>query len=272
MHPEELIQAGRLDEARTALEERIRKDPANPKLRISFFQLLSVVGDWERAMTQLNVAGEMDSANLLMVHLYRPALQMEALRSEVFAGKRSPLIFSEPSDWMALLVQANQFAGNEQWDAAAELRDRAFDLAESVEGVIDGEPFAWIADADMRLGPMLEAMIDGKYYWVPFSVIRRLTLEEPTDLRDMVWTAAHFVWKNQGESVGLIPTRYPGSHGNPDPGACLARKTEWIERPKGYYLGIGQRMLATDQKEYSLLDMRRIDLLSTGEETGGEPK
>ena len=32
---------------------------------------------------------------------------------------------------------------------------------------IDGKAFAWMADADMRLGPVLEAVINGRYYWVP---------------------------------------------------------------------------------------------------------
>ncbi len=58
---------------------------------------------------------------------------------------------------------------------------------------------------------MLEAMVDGKYYWVPFHRLRTLDIEPPADLRDQVWMPAHFVWTNGGESFGFIPTRYPGS-------------------------------------------------------------
>ncbi len=78
-------------------------------------------------------------------------------------------------------------------------------------GDIDGQPFEWIADADSRLGPVLEAVINGRYYWVPFSRLSRIQIEPPEDLRDMVWMPAHLQFENGGESVALIPTRYQGS-------------------------------------------------------------
>ena len=67
-------------------------------------------------------------------------------------------------------------------------RARAFDAAPAVSGDIDGQPFEWIADADMRLGPMLEAVVNGRYFWMPFSAIARAVFEPPADLRDAVWT------------------------------------------------------------------------------------
>ena len=66
---------------------------------------------------------------------------------------------------------------------------------------------------------MLEAVINGRYYWVPFSRLTKIELEPPEDLRDMVWMPAHLQFENGGESVALIPTRYPGSEaadGRPD--------------------------------------------------------
>jgi hypothetical protein len=65
-----------------------------------------VQGNWERALTQLNVAGEMDASTLAMVQTYREAIRCELLRAEIFAGKRSPLIFGQPDEWLALLTQA----------------------------------------------------------------------------------------------------------------------------------------------------------------------
>ncbi|GAI96313.1 unnamed protein product, partial [marine sediment metagenome] len=80
MQAEELLQAGQLTEALAVLEDQIRSDPANAKLRVFLFQLLSVQGDWERALTQLNVAAEIDPINLLMAQVCRAALNCEALR------------------------------------------------------------------------------------------------------------------------------------------------------------------------------------------------
>jgi type VI secretion system protein ImpE len=56
----------------------------------------------------------------------------------------------------------------------------------------------------------------------------------------------------------LIPTRYPQSEQAQDPSIQLARKTEWRELSEGIYQGLGQRMLTTDQDEYSLLDIRQV--------------
>ncbi len=106
---------------------------------------------------------------------------------------------------------------------------------------------------------MLEAMVDGKYYWVPFHRLRTLDIEAPADLRDQIWMPAHFVWANGGELFGFIPTRYPGSEASTDPALALSRRTEWQERGD-WFLGLGQRMLATDAGEHPLMDVRRIAL------------
>ena len=43
------------------LQEQVRAQPANAKLRTFLFQLLSVHGQWERATAQLDVAASLDS-------------------------------------------------------------------------------------------------------------------------------------------------------------------------------------------------------------------
>ncbi|MHC4203002.1 MAG: type VI secretion system accessory protein TagJ, partial [Planctomycetota bacterium] len=167
MKAEELLRSGQLNDALAALESEIRADPANAKLRVFLFQLLCVLGDWERALTQLNTAAELDAANLLMAQVCRTAISCEAFRAEIFAGKRSPLVFGEPDEWVAWLVQAGQMIAEGKYEASQKLRDRAFEAAPAVPGSIDGRSFQWISDADSRFGPVLEAIIDGKYYWVP---------------------------------------------------------------------------------------------------------
>ena len=260
MTAEESIRAGNVDEALADLQGRIRKQPADAKLRIFLFQLLCVRGEWERALTQLQVTGEMDPKTLAMVQTYREALNCEALRAEVFAGKRTPLLFGKPADWMAWMVQALKLTADGAGAEAQALRDRAFEAAPATAGKIENQPFAWIADADPRIGPMLEAIVNGRYYWIPFQRLRKIEMEKPTDLRDLVWTAATLTLANGGETVALIPTRYPGSEASGDSKLLMARSTEWLEQPGGLQTGLGQRLLATDQGEYPLLDLRAIDL------------
>ncbi len=260
MQVEEYLQAGQLQEALSALEKQIRSDPSNPKLRVFLFQLLSILGDWDRALTQLNVAAEMDSANLLMAQVCRTALQCEPLRTAIFAGERSPMAFGQPEKWFGILVQANQLIHQNQYKASAEMREDAFETAPTTGGTINGEAFEWIADADSRLGPTMEGIIDGKYYWIPFSCIKEIVIEPPADLRDAVWLPAQFTWANQGQSFGLIPARYPGSGKSEDNLIRLTRKTQWTQCKGNLYMGLGQKMLTTSESEYPLLEIRQISL------------
>ena len=270
MQAEQLLRAGNLDECLAELQKQVRSDPSNAKLRVFLFQVYCVRGEWEKALTQLNVAGELDAANLLMVQVYRPALMCEALRAEVFAGGRTPLVFGEPPQWIGLLIQANQHVAQRNYRAAQELREQAFEAAPAAAGSIDGKPFTWIADADTRLGPVLEAIIDGKYYWVPFTCIRQVRFEAPANLRDTVWALGQFIWSNGGDSIGLIPTRYPGSEADPDAAVQMARLTKWIECEGSTFIGQGQRMLATDAGEFMLLDVRRLMIGPDAESRGGD--
>jgi type VI secretion system protein ImpE len=254
MLAQQLIRDGDLNGALAALQDAVRKDASNVKLRIFLFQLLAVLGQWGRALTQLNVAGELDAATLPMVQTYREAIQCEALRADIFAGKRAPLVFGEPQAWLAQLVEALKHDATDPRRAAA-ARAEAFDAAPASPGGIDGQRFAWLADADQRMGPVLEAIVNGRYFWIPFCRISRIEFEAPADLRDTVWTAASFTWANGAQTVGLIPTRYQGTAGNGEPSLLLARRTEWSA--DGH--GLGQRMLASDGDDYALMDVRAID-------------
>jgi type VI secretion system protein ImpE len=266
---EEALRAGDLDAALAALQDKIRNQPADPKLRTFLFQLLAVRGDWDRALNQLKVVAEMEAAALPMAQAYREAILCERFRQAVFEGRQTPLVFGEPEDWIALLIQALGHTARGEHAQADALRAEAFEKAPATGGTLDGQPFAWIADADSRLGPVLEALLNGRYYWIPLHRIRRIDVEPPEDLRDFVWAPAHFEWTNGGELVGLIPTRYPGSEAAEDSAVRLARKTEWTELSDQTFIGLGQRMLATDNGETALLDVRQL-VLDGPPEAGSE--
>ena len=257
MNPHELINQGKLAAALVALQDLVRKDPCNAKYRIFLFQLLCVLGQWNRALTQLNVAGELDAANLPMVQTYREAIQCEALRDEVFSGARAPLIFGQPQPWLVLLLEALKADAIGELARAAVARASAFDAAPAGGGSIDGQRFEWLADADPRLGPVLEAIVNGRYFWIPLCRVSKIEFDAPVDLRDAVWTAASFTWTNGAQTVGLIPTRYNGTKG--DDALLLSRRTEWIEEGASSGHGLGQRMWITDSGEYALMDVRIIE-------------
>jgi type VI secretion system protein ImpE len=257
---EQSLREGDPHAALKLLQEEVRGKSSDPKLRVFLFQLLSVLGQWERALNQLEVAANLDPATLAMAQTYREAVRCEVLRTQVFEGRKSPLVFGEPEQWLALLIESLLVAGRGQFEESDALRARAFEEAPATSGTLNSQPFAWIADADMRLGPVLEAVINGRYYWVPFNRLTRVAIEEPEDLRDVVWTPAHLMLENGGEAYALVPTRYAQTERQEDGALLLARKTAWDERRPEFFCGLGQRVISTDAGEVSLMDVREISL------------
>ena len=273
---EKALREGDPDAALKSLQDGVRVRPADAKLRVFLFQLLCVMGQWPRAQTQLELCGELDAGTLAMVNTYREALKCENLREAVFAGKNTPMVFGKPQAWVALLIEALRCDARGDHASAARLREDALEAAPATSGKLagkladnpagdpaaspDGTPFEWIADADSRLGPVLEAIINGRYCWVPFSALTKVVIEAPADLRDLVWSAAQLEFSNGGSSVALIPTRYPGTAEQADGALRLARRTEWLELGATHFRGLGQRVLATSAADVDLLQVREITL------------
>jgi type VI secretion system protein ImpE len=253
------------------LQEQVREKPADAALRVFLFQLLCVRGEWERALNQLKVACGLDASALAMAQMYGEAVRCEAIRKDVFDGKKAPMVFGEPEQWLALLIESLLVAGRGNLSQSADLRAKAFEAADTSSGEINGQPFEWVADADSRLGPVLEAVINGRYYWVPFSRLAEVKIEEPEDLRDLVWIPANLRFENGGEMLSLIPTRYPGSETSEDGLIALARKTVWQEVAPDTHHGLGQRLIATDAGDVPLLELRTLVVgaaTAAGSETG----
>ena len=57
----DLLQAADPAGALKALSDEVRAKPGDAKLRVFMAQLLCVLGQWERALNQLNVAAELDA-------------------------------------------------------------------------------------------------------------------------------------------------------------------------------------------------------------------
>ena len=256
----DMLLAGDPRGALDRLKQEVRKAPREATLRTFLFQLFCIFGEWDRALTQLSVASDLDALALPMAETYRTLIRCEMLRDSVFRGARTPTLFGHPQPWVPLLLEANRALAAGNPEAAATLRDDAFEQAPTTPGTANDTPFDWIADADPRLGPMFEVILDGTYYWVPMQHVAKLDIEKPVDLRDQVWLPAEFTWTNGGETVGFIPTRYPGS-ATADPMLAMARRTEWQEHGDpdlGWALPLGQRMFTTGDTDLALLDLRSL--------------
>ncbi|WP_269084030.1 type VI secretion system accessory protein TagJ, partial [Xanthomonas citri] len=152
--------------------QQVRRQPADAAQRVFLFQLLAVLGQWSRAADQLRACGELDATTQPLVHTYLAVLQGEQTRAEVFAGKRLPRVMGEPAEWLAMHLQALQLAAQGHGEQAAALRAQAFERAPASAGVLNGERFQWLADADTRFGPCIELILDSGYAWAPLSQIQ----------------------------------------------------------------------------------------------------
>ena len=256
----ELFRAGKLSDCLTALQGEVRRAPADGKLRTFLAQVLMVTGDWDRALNQLQVAGELDAAALPMKHAYSTAIGCERLRTAVFAGEKRPLILGDPPKWIAPLLESLTTLARGRSEEAAALRAQALEEAPAIPGQMNGTAFEWIADADSRLGPVLEVIVNNAYYWAPFSRIRRIVIEPPADVRDLVWMPVQITWSNEGEAMGLVPSRYPGSEHSADDAIRMARRTDWRDLGHETFVGLGQRLLTTSGDEIGLLEVRELTL------------
>lgn len=253
------IADGDFEAAFRLISAQVRSAPAVVDLRIALFQLAAITGDWPRAKRQLETIAALDPEAMPMARAYGAAIDAEAARGEVFAGRASPICLGAPPAWLAMLCEALRLDAQAAGAAAGELRQRALVEAEAVPGSLDGAPFAWIMDADIRLGPVLELIVEDRYRWLPLAAVRELRADPPQDHTDLVWRKVTVTLVAGGELPAFVPARYPGSETAADPRLRLARLTSWQDGPGGQQ-GMGQRLLATDSADHAFLDLRHLRL------------
>ncbi|MCC2975686.1 tetratricopeptide repeat protein [Sphingomonas sp. PL-96] len=249
-----LLRAGDLDGARRVLVEVARRDPGDVPTRLFLWQLLAVAGEWAKAKTQLATLAQLSPEAQMLSVVYGQALDAEEQRAAVLRGElRAPI--HGGSAWAEAVAGALELDGRGEAEQAAARREAAFAEAPDTPGTLDGVPFDWIADADPRFGPTIEAVINGRYGLLPFDAISLLVSEGPRDLRDVVWYPVELTLKAGPRIAALLPARYPGL---PDAGPeRLARATNWTD--DGH--GIGQRLWSTsDGEDRGLLSIRSLEL------------
>jgi type VI secretion system protein ImpE len=257
----EYLNGKTLDEAVAKLEQEIKKEPAVVEKRFFLFQLMAVLGRWERALQQLQTCVKLGKALAATAHVYGDLVRTETMRAKVFAGEVTPRFLQEPSAWCAGVVQALALQAQNRIDEADQARSAAFDQVPECSGTLntpDGQHnFAWLVDADSRLGPILEVILNGQYMWLAMDQVKSIEVAPPHDLRDLVWTIAEITLKEGDTVSAFIPTRYPQSE-TADDATRLARTTTWREVGATATIGLGQRIWMTDAQDVALFDCRKI--------------
>lgn len=221
------------------------------------FQLFAITGEWDKSKSQLEVLARLSPEARMLASVYNQCLAAEVERAAIIAGKRT-VAFHHDVDWGSDLAAALQASGVGDLATADAHREAAFAAAPATPGTLDGEAFEWLADADGRFGPCLEAIIAGNYGLMPLCALEGLEISAPADLRDTVWAQAQFALRDGPRYAGFIPVRYPQSEASDDPEIVLGRSTAFSEGPSGV-LGHGHRLLTTSEGlDVPLLNIRTI--------------
>ncbi len=258
---DELLAAGDLAGARAALIEVVRSAPDDTAARMFLFQLQAVAGEWDKAQAQLRALAQLSPEAQMLAAVYHLNIEAEKQRASAFAGKTEFPVLVASSPWVELAAKAMTAASQGRAEEAQTLRDEAFAQAPDTPGRFgEDKTFLWVADADPRFGPCLEAVIGGRWGLIGFEAISELKSEGPNDLRDLVWLPVEMTLRSGQGAAGYLPTRYPGSEGAQDSAIRLARATSWIDGSEGQ-IGLGQRLLTFDDgSETDLLSLRRLSM------------
>jgi len=248
-------------EVRLALAEAsIRSKPAAAELRWMLFQLLCVMGQWERALQQLQVFAQLSPTQARPAQAYRDLIRAERWRAKVVAGRERPGFVFEAPSWVDGLISALCLAANGEVDAADSAREIALDRAPLVGGHASQARFEWIGDSDSRFAPVCEIVTAGRYRWLPFSDIATWRVERPSTLLDLVWAPCTLTLMDGSSLRGFMPARYPGTENaqassSERDALLIGRTTTWHETGRTGVIALGQKTWTTSAGDMSLFDL-----------------
>jgi type VI secretion system protein ImpE len=261
-----------LSEALSRAEAGVRAQPQDPSARWLLFELLCVLGQWERALKQLQTWAGLSRDNESTAHVMRGLVRAEHQRMEVFAGRNVPATLAGSGvpapAWLAGLAEALRLAvpgGEAALEAADVAREASLAEAPETAGESNLLSFEWITDSDTRLGPVCEVILAGAYRWVAISDLASVTKSAPAHLLDLVWSQVDLVLRDGAALKGYMPMRYPAQAGERD-ALLLARETVWTDVGR-CVVARGQKMWSTDAGDIALLDLRSCRF-ATGERPG----
>jgi type VI secretion system protein ImpE len=236
------------------VEAKVRSDPAQVTYRWELFQLLCVLGQWERAIQQLQVCARQQPEQLATAHACRDLIRAEKMRAKVFAGSVAPGFLVEPPPWVQGLVDALSLTAHGDIESADRMREAALDDAQSIDARFDQTQVEWISDSDSRLGPVCE-IITAKYYrWLPLADIARWQVDRPATLLELVWAPCTLTLRDSSAVRGFLPARYPSSPDDDD-ALRLGKRTVWREVGRTAVIGMGRKTWATSAGDFSVFEL-----------------
>ncbi len=234
----------------------VRAQPLESSHRLAMAQLRLLRGEYSKALQQLQLACQFDADLMPEAQLIRMLVRSEQVREAVFAGKIMPDLLAVSPAWLENMI--NSFKESE--GKAAAMRREALSEAPASKGVFgDSSPFEWIADGDERLGPVIEVMFGGSYYWIPFDMVVSLRVTPPQRAMDLVWAPVELELNGHPPRIAFMPSRYPLFPGEEYDETLLAdAETVWHQSSDGLWRGYGRRVWYVDGEPLGMFEAGRI--------------
>jgi len=272
MEIKELIQAGKLSEARQQLVAAVKKSPADTILRTMLFQVLCYLGEWDKADRHLQAIAAQDSRREAGVLGYRNIIHAEMERHEVVNKNKNGSFISDPPDYIELFLQVRHQLDEGRTSEAEELLTKIDAQRPLLSGTVNDIPFVGFCDTDATLFPFLEVITHDRYLWVPFESIREVSVAEPESLLDLLWIAARITtWEGLTMNCSL-PVLYPNSSLHADEKIKMGRITDWLPLAGPYARGVGRHVFDVGGKDMSLLELHEIVFNFPGNKQSDEEK
>jgi len=258
MNPRDLIKAGRLIEARQELTREVKSNPSDAARRTLLFQVLSFLGEWDKADKHLDMMVSLDPKLETGAQVYKNLTNAERQRKDVLEGKRAPGFLTNAPAYLELYLVAWEKVRQKKFDEAAALYAQIEEMRPEVCGTLNGKPFEGFRDTDAFLSVFLEVIMHDRYIWMPFECLGELSVVEPKTLFDLLWVQARFLtW--DGVNVNCyLPVLYPDSFLSEDERIKLGRMTDWAPLGDGFWRGVGQHVYRIGEEEISILDIRDV--------------
>jgi len=259
MTASEYFKAGQLEEAIAAQILDVRAHPSDDGKRMFLVELLLFAGERERAAKQLDVIRPDLPEIAAAVTPYRLLLTAVEHRQRLFTGQ-SPGFLAEPPTHVRLRLEALRTLPSDPI-RARECLAQADEYTPTLTGILNGQPFVGLRDADDLFASVFEVISQDNYLWIPMEQVASLAMNPPRYPRDILFFPARLTLVDGSSGEVFLPVLYPGSETATDPAIRLGRLTIWDGSP-GIIRGQGQRIYHCGDDDRPLLEWRELELLN----------
>lgn len=265
-----LLNRGELSAAIEAAGRELATAPLDPGRRLVLAQLVCLERNWTRAEVVIRQTRALDreKEHAALLSLLEALVRAEQEREDFWAGRGLPSFLTEPgAEEKDCLWRVECFRGG-KW---AELDQANSDSKPAnLIATWQNQQFAGLRDVDDLTATVLEAHTPGgKYLWIPFRLIKNISLRPPVRPLDILWAPARLTLRAGLEELYcFLPAIYFPSQTSAAEKIRLGFDSEFDEQSGGNVLiGRGRRLFDLgDQQEVDIFSLGELAIATPGEE------